>query len=216
MRFRRLGPDAESGRAAASEPSDVEIPMAFSRFDRRCLPPPEIFCTESAESTATIWRCSSARAAALGGGGWALSALVARTPAPSVSTAERKTRARFSAGVGMHEDRARSPRSGIDRMRAHTLHWRIASEYRTVCCRECHRAFVRRQQCISFFLLHAAPLLSQSRCCSRRPRLHPPPVRKALPRSSIRSASRCLARVRRGPSWTDSARAFSWRPGTRS
>lgn len=101
-RFARL---PLSGRADASDPSDVEIPTAFGLFDRRCLPP-LIRSTESAESTATIWRCRSARAAALGGGGSALRAFVARTPAPSVSMAERNTRARFSAGVGMREDRA--------------------------------------------------------------------------------------------------------------
>lgn len=105
VRFLRFDPPLESARTEASDPSDVETPNDFGRFDLWCLPPPAC-STESAESTDTIWRCRSARAAALGGGGSALRAFVARTPAPKVSMAERKTRARFSAGVGMREDRA--------------------------------------------------------------------------------------------------------------
>jgi len=53
VRFFRFEEGAESGRVAASDPSDVEIPMDFGRFSRRRLPP-EARCTESAESTATI------------------------------------------------------------------------------------------------------------------------------------------------------------------
>jgi|GEM_PF-4315618 hypothetical protein len=101
---------AELSTCPASDPSDVEMPVLTGRFDRCRLPPP-LRSTESAESTATICRCRSALAAALGGGGSALSAFVARTPAPSVSTAERNTRARFSDGVGMREDRA--PRGAL-------------------------------------------------------------------------------------------------------
>jgi hypothetical protein len=152
--FRLLRRLAVSGRAAASDPSVVEIPIAFGRFDR-CRLPPELRSTESAESTATIWRCRSARAAALGGGGSALSAFVARTPAPRASMAVRNTRARFSAGVGMREDRVigrglahRSDASGHNtkRRRDHGHCWRTTGAHRSVRAqRDPLHAFIRRQ-----------------------------------------------------------------------